>query len=244
MICGGRSNTNRIEFLDPSENGLTSNVFPGSLPSGKLKGVLFEDRVITFGLHVQETSLKRPWKSTVLLKENIDRSGCALERFGNDIFVIGFPRNPYTGKQIERYDVTSNELTTLTTLPYTVYNMATVAYKDNIIILGGQSFPDNYQSASGEVYWDPLSDVFMYDIHSLECKRLPSMLQARSACAAVTMGDVIVVMGGKTTSPDDRGSKYPKPLQTAEYYVIGDTTWGELPAMNMARAGATAIVYE
>ena len=24
--------------------------------------------------------------------------------------------------------------------------MATVAYKDNIIILGGQSFPDNYQS--------------------------------------------------------------------------------------------------
>ena len=244
MICGGRSNTNRIEFLDPSENGLTSNVFPGSLPSGKLKGVLFEDRVITFGLHVQETSLKRPWKLTVLLKGNIDRSGCALERFGNDIFIIEFPPHFGTGKQIERYDINRNELTTLTTLPYSVYNMTTVAYKDNIIILGGQSFPDNHQSASREVYWDPLSDVFMYDIHSLKCKRLPSMLQARSACAAVTMGDVIVVMGGKTTSPDDRGSKYPKPLQTAEYYVIGDTTWHELPAMNMAKAGATAIVYE
>ena len=121
--------------------------------------------------------------------------------------------------------------------------MATVAYKDNIIILGGQSFPDNYQSGRREVSWHPLSDVVMYDIHSLECKRLPSMLQARSACAAVTMGDVIVVMGGKTIK-NDRGRRYPDPLQTAEYYVIGDTTWRELPAMNMARAGATAIVYE
>ena len=239
MICGG----GRIEFMNPSESGFTSNVFPGNLPPYSRDGVLFENRVITFGLHVQGTSLERPWKSTVLLEGNIDRSGCALERFGNNIFIIGFPPNPFTGKQIERYDINRNELTTLTTLPYEVYNMATVAYKDNIIILGGQSFPDNYQSGRREVSWHPLSDVVMYDIHSLECKRLPSMLQARSVCAAVTMGDVIVVMGGKTIK-NDRGRRYPDPLQTAEYYVIGDTTWRELPAMNMARAGATAIVYE
>ena len=254
MICGGCSNPNRIEFLDPSENGFTSNVFPGSLPSGRLKGVLFEDRVTTFGLHVQETSLKRPWKSTMLLEGNIDRSGCALERFGNDIFVIGL-----SGNQIERYDITSNELTTLTTLPYTVYNVATVVYKDNIIILGGQDFQDDLYIN----HWTPLSDVLMYSIYSLECKRLPSMLRARSACAAVIMGDVIVVMGGKeityTENPlDDRfsltlgtaemtvdsfGNRISHTLQTAEYYVIGDTTWHELPAMNTARVGATACVY-
>ena len=69
------------------------------------------------------------------------------------------------------------------------------------------------------------------------------MLQATSRCAAVIMGDVIVVMGGKTTKAKENGRRYPEPLQTAEYYVTDDTTWHELPAMNIARAEATACVY-
>ena len=166
-----------------------------------------------------------------------------MERFGNDIFVIaGFYKDFHRETTMERYDVTSNELTTLTTLPYTVYNMATVAYKDTIVILGGQNSPDINTSKYSDVYWHPLNDVLMYNIHTLECKRLPSMLQGRSRCAAVVMGDVIVVMGGKTTTQRD-GRTYPEPLQTAEYYVAGDTTWHELPAMNVARGGATACVY-
>ena len=245
MICGG----GRIEFLNLSENGFTSNVFPACLPSSD-NGILFENRIITFGWSVQETSLERPRKSTVLIQGNQnvhrDHGTYALERSGNNIFVIGFPPTQYTGTQIQRYDVTSNELITLTTLPYVVYNMTTVTYKDNIIILGGQSSQDYYHSGRSDVSWTPLSDVLMYNIHILECKRLPSMLQARSRCAAVIMGDVIVVMGGKTTKEKEYGRgcrKYPEPLQTAEYYVIDDTTWHELPAMNMARAEAAACVY-
>ena len=227
MVCGG-SYTTRIEFLDPLENGFTSNVFPGNLPSGSGHGVLFENRVITFGVNVQETSLERPWKSTTLLEGNIyrDRSGCALERFGNDIFVIGL-----LGNQIERYDVTSNEFTTLTTLPYEVYNMATVAYKDNIIILGGQN--------SNSSYGHPFNDVLMYNIHTLECKRLPSMLKKRSLCAVVIMGDVIVVMGGCCRNAEG----YTITLNTVEYYAIGESKWQELPAMSLPRYGATACVY-
>ena len=191
MVCGG-TRSNRIEFFDPSESGFTSNVFPGSLPSDGRNGVLFENRIITFGQDVQETSLERPWKSAQLIDANRhnDRGSCALECFGNDIFVIGF-----SGRQIERYDIAKNELTTLTTLPYEVHNMATVAYKDNIIILGGQN--NNH-----EQYWRPFNDVLMYNIHSLECKRLPSMLEKRSNCAAVIMGDVIVVMGGQIKTID------------------------------------------
>jgi hypothetical protein len=238
MVCSGR-----IEFLDPSENGFTSNVFPGSLPSDGLKGVLFENRIITFGLHVQQTSLERPWESTVLIQGSVqhrwnsaydNRGMCALECFGNEIFVIGL-----SGNQIERYDITSNKLTTLTTLPYTVYNMATVAYKDNIIILGGQNcVPDN---------WYALNDVLIYNIHSLECKRLPSMLEKRSNCAAVIMGDVIVVMGGEIRTQNVnvsyRSHFTTTQLKTVEYYVIGDTTWRKLPAMNGTGARATACVY-
>ena len=236
MVCNGR-----IELLDPSENGFTSNLFPGSLPSGGLNGVLFENRIITFGLHIQETSLERPWESIVLIQGSVqhgrysadnNRGICALECFGNEIFVIGFE-----GNQIERYDIANNKLTTLTTLPYTVYNMATVAYKDNIIILGGQDcVPDE---------WSALNDVLMFNIHSLECKRLPSMLEKRSNCAAVIMGDVIVVMGGEITTDRDGYHIYysTTQLKTVEYYVIGDTTWQKLPAMNGTRARATACVY-
>ena len=109
--------------------------------------------------------------------------------------------------------------------------MATVAYKDNIIILGGQN---NSSSC-----WQPLNDVLMYNIHTLECKRLPSMLEKRSNCTAVVMGDVIVVMGGYCKNVERQTTQ----LDTVEYYVIGDSEWEELPEMNVVRNGATACVY-
>ena len=230
MVCG---DSNRIEFFDPSESGFVSKVFPGNLPPGDRNGVLFENRIITFGHDVQETSLERPWKSKVLIAGdgNSNRSSCSLECLGNAVFVVGF-----SGKNVERYDITSNELTTLSCLPYQVYNMATVAYNDNIIILGGQTICD-------DKYACPLNDVLMYNIHSLECKRLPSMLKERSGCAAVIMGEVIVVMGGKIRGSYRRNYYSTQYLNTVEYYVMGDTTWRELPAMNVARAHATACVY-
>ena len=240
MVCSGFSQ--RIEFFDPSDSGFTSNVFPGNLPSDGysyvINGVLFENRIIIFGLHVQKCSLEHPWESTILIQGNVQhhnycssrgRGYCALQRFGNEILVIG-----YLGRQIERYNVTSNELTTLTTLPYQVYYMATVAYKDNIIILGGQNSIETCNA---------LNDVLMYNIHSLECKRLPSMLKGRSNCAAVIMGDVIVVMGGEIVAKNAYGNTYTTQLKTVEYYVMGDTTWRELPPMNHERGKATACVY-
>ena len=79
--------------------------------------------------------------------------------------------------------------------------MATVAYKDNIVIIGG------YDGKKC------LNDVAMF--------------------TAVIMGDVIVVMGGCDKAH----------FNTVEYYVIGDSAWQKLPAMNLARSYATACVY-
>ena len=226
MVCGG-TRTNRIEFFTPSQNGFTSCVFPGSLPRRNiLNAVLFGNRLISFSDMVEETQLESPWETKTLIKENYTGSvRCGVECFGNDIFVVG-------DSKVERYDAVRNELKLLPSLPYSVINMATVAYKDNIIILGGQ---DNSSSS-----WQPLDDVLMYNIHTLECKRLPSMLEKRSKCAAVIMGDVIVVMGGETKS---RKSPRWTRLKTVEYYVIGASSWQELPAMNEARTRATACVY-
>ncbi|CAB3980010.1 actin-binding IPP [Paramuricea clavata] len=225
MVCGG-DKSKRIEFLEPSENGFTSTALPGSLPSTNLNGLLVENRIITFGRDVHETSLQRPWTSTVLIKGDIycNRGSCALERIGSDIFVIGYSRD-----RVERYDTANKQLRTLTSLPYRVSNMATVTYKDNIIILGGV----------GGKSFHPLNDVVMFNICNLECKRLPSMLQKRSGCAAVIMGDVVVVMGGE--SKDAEGQTIS--LKTAEYFVIGESKWHELPAMNQARVYPAVCVY-
>ena len=116
--------------------------------------------------------------------------------------------------------------------------MATVVYKDNIIIIGGQDEQDVSRYRPG----DPLNDVLMYNIHSLECKRLPSMLQGRSGHAAVIMGDVIVVMGGHITVEYARHDEI-EDVDTVEYYVMGDNKWKKLPAMNRGRNNATACVY-
>ena len=135
---------------------------------------------------------------------------------GDNVYIVGGQES-----KMEKYDVVKNEMKTLPSLPYKVSGMATVAYKDNIIIVGG---------------WDgeeSLNDVLKFNVTTHAYKKLPSMLEKRRFCTAVIMGDVIVVMGGINKTE----------LNSVEYYVIGDSEWKELPAMNLARFGATACVY-
>jgi hypothetical protein len=59
------------------------------------------------------------------------------------------------------------------------------------------------------------------------------------------MGDTIVVMGGN--SADDIGvttvtSARPVNPKTAEYLVLGEDTWKNLPSMHHERVGATACL--
>ena len=221
MICGG-TYTERTEYLNPSESGYTSTIASVSLHSNaKYNGLLYKGRILTFYKGVAETSLESPGESGTLLQEKENRNSSAgVHCFGDNIYIVG-------GREgsMEKYDVAKNEMKTLPSLPYKVLGMATVAYKDNVIILGGQSGSK------------PLNDVLIFNVTTHEYKRLPSMTEKRSLCAAVMLGDVIVVMGGNNAKGLTTGFK------TVEYYVIGDSVWHELPAMNLARYGATACVY-
>ena len=246
MIGGGE-----IEYINRTENGYTSTVFPTSC---SMNGILYGDRIITFqGQYVQERTLEPPYSARLvnvtlrpLFPESLpqlqpvivprpgeQRAGeqrRGVQRVGDRIYVVG-----RSTSSVEVYDVAHNEMTTLRAIPYTVTCMATVAYKDSLIIIGG----DDGNKA--------LNNVHMYNIHSLEYKPLPSMREARSGCAAVVKGDVIVVMGGSSGNIQYNmytGQSYlPTKLKSVEYYVIGDSEWHELPAMNYQREGATAIVY-
>ena len=216
MVCGGQC-TERTEYLNPSENGYTSTVASVSLSSNaKYNGLLYKDRILTFFKEVIETSLEPPGEPRILLQEKQSRFLSGVHLFGDNVYIVGGQES-----KMEKYDVAKNELKTLTSLPYKVSRMATVAYKDNIIIIGGY---DGKES---------LNDVVMFNVTTHEYKKLPSMLEKRRYCTAVIMGDVVVVMGGY-----NNGS-----LNTAEYYVIGEAAWQKLPAMNLARYGATSCVY-
>ena len=218
MICGG-TYTERIEYLNPSESGYTSTIASVSLSSnGKHNGLLYKGRILTFRRGVVETTLESPGESRTLLQEKENRNLAGVHCFGDNVYIVGGRES-----SMEKYDVAKNEMKTLPSLPYKVLKMATVAYKDNIIILGGEC-----ENKS-------LNDVLIFNVTTHEYKRLPSMIEKRRLCAAVTMGDVIVVMGGLS----DKGETQ----NTVEYYVIGDGAWHELPAMNLARFGATACVY-
>ena len=213
MICGPQ-----IEYINPSVNAYISNVFPTKCSQ---YGVLYGDRIISFWSNIEERSLESPYRSRPLLdRGHLSSNYCSVQRVGDRIYVV---RN-----SVEVYDVVHNEIKTLTSSPYPVTLMATVFYKDSLIIIGGN---DGKRA---------LSKVYMFNIHSLESKPLPSMREARSGCAAVIMGDVIVVMGGQSGNIEENTG--PK-LKTVEYYVIGDSAWQELPSMHHEREGATACVY-
>ena len=232
MIGGGQ-----IEYINPSENGYTSTVLPLTpyLPatSNPTNGVLYGNRIISFSSGVSEIALEPPYTSKTLIEGSgligksltnyysvqLHASYYSVQRVGDRIYVVG--------NSMRLYDVVHNEIKTLPSLPYPVACMATVAYKDSLIIIGGNA---------GNV---ALNKVYMYNIHSSESKPLPSMREARSGCAAVIMGDVVVVMGGHSGNLFSGGIK----LKTVEYYVIGDSAWQELPSMHYEREGATACVY-
>ena len=221
MVCGGDC-AKQIECLNPSESGYTASVESALLSDdATYNGIPYKDRILTFNKNVVETSLESQGEPRILLQEEHGVRYCfaGVHLFGDNVYIVGGQES-----KIEKYDVVKNEMTTLPSLPYKVWHMASVAYKDNIIIMGG---------------WDgeeSLNDVVMFNVTTHEYKKLPSMLEKRKLCTAVIMGDVIVVMGGNNKT-EVTG------LNSVEYYVIGDSEWKEFPAMNLARYGATACVY-
>ena len=227
MIYGGQG-SRKLECLNPSETGFTSTILSSSSDKYEFwndyNGVRCGNRIITFYRNVVETKLEPPYKSKTLLYESYTRLVCSVVRLGDSIYIIG--GQPST---MEHYDVVKNKMTLLDPVPYPVDRMACVAYGDNIIIIGGE---DDYRR--------PLDDVVMYNVTTKEYKMLPSMLEKRAGCAAVIMGHTIVVMGGGRRNR--KKDIYAK--KSAEYLVIGESKWHELPEMNIARAFASAVVYE
>ena len=229
IMVGGGERSNRIEYLNIKEDPTTALAFPMSLPEYYYgKAVLCGCRLLSFhGVGVQEVVLESPRSSKNILSLADQVCYYGAECVNEKVIVLGggkYERGYWTGSaKVQLYDPVSNTVKELAPLPYKVSKMATVTYKDSIIILGGEDESHSQR---------PLNSVIMYNVSTKACKRLPSMLEKRCGCAAAILEDVIVVMGGKSDSA----------LKTAEYLVLGQDSWNELPAMHLAREGATASV--
>ena len=227
MVYGGQE-SRKLECLNPSETGFTSS--PLSSSSEKFgfwndyNGVKYGNRIITFYRDVVETKLEPPYRSNTLLYESYTRLVCSAIRLGDSIYIIGGQPS-----KMERYEVAKNKMTCLDPVPYPVSRMACVVHGENIVIIGGE---DDCRR--------PLDDVVTYNVTTQEYKRLPSLLEKRAGCAAVIIGDMIVVMGGGRRNR----KKEIHAKKSVEYHVLGEDAWHELPEMNKARAFGTAVVYE
>ncbi len=121
------------------------------------------------------------------------------------------------------FDPEKNECHKIASLPHPLAEMATVRWRDQVVVLGGRGKDDEVRN-----------DVFMYDCKTGKTTTLPYMLENRYRCCAVITGNTIVVMGG-----EDNNGDY---LSSVECFTIGGSTWEYLPSMNHEIPWAVAEV--
>jgi non-specific serine/threonine protein kinase len=177
-------------------------------------------------------------------------------------------------RQVEGLDPVVNGWTTGPDLPDRLHHLMVVAYKGEVVALGGwiPRGPDPSAGTSGRVY----------ALRAGKWVRLPSLNQPRAAAAAAVVGDQIVVMGGqangrlvRTTEVFDgerwtRGADIPTPREhlaaasdgqfvyavggralssdknsaALERYDPARDRWERLRNMPTARGGLAAAVAE
>ena len=143
----------------------------------------------------------------------------------NKIYIVGgyMTSSKDLTNTVLMFDPATNTFTELQSLPYSVSRMATVTWKDNVVLLGGI---DNERNR--------LNKVLLYNVTTGNYRMLPEMKKKRNGCTAVVIGDNIVVMGGLDETHTE--------LCSVECYNFDTNTWTEFPSMHTARAFPTAVV--
>ena len=178
---------------------------------------------------IYEISLNPPHNTKLLTRLPEPRCSHCCEMVENQVTVAGGRTSDYlkdTKNTVYAYDLNNNEGKILPPLPFCVSDMATVSYKDNVILIGGTN-------EKGET----LNSVVMYDVKKRKVKMLPCLNNKRTASAAVITGNVIIVMGGY----DDETKTH---LNSVEYLDLSSNVWRELSPMKTERSHATAFMNQ
>ena len=197
--------------------------------------VVYNGRLIIIGGYddgaysdsITEITLVPLYTSELLATMPQKRCSHGVAIFGDKILIIGGKESKWSTsalRSVVMYDITKNECQELAPLPYPVYDMATVKWDDdNVMIMGGADSDDQ-----------PSNKVLMYDIKTQESHELPNMKYKRKGCVAAVVRDTVLVMGGQNERENA--------LKSVEGFRIGRNSWEELPPMEENRFRATAVV--
>ena len=228
VVGGLRSKT--IETLDLNKLRLKWMNYDGQLPYScpNHETVVYQQRIIHIGKKggcdmISELQLTSPCTMRKLCQMPEPRDCHGAEIFEDKVMILGGDGSQGSVDTVLEFDVNKNECKKMPPLPHPLSSMATVCWRDQVVVLGGCNDREK-----------ALNDVFMYDCKTGKATALPSMLEKRCGCRAVITGDTIVVMGG-----DDENEK---DLSSVEHFTMGGSAWEYLPAMNKARYGAVAEV--
>ena len=195
---------------------------------------IYEENLFIFGgksddkivKDIYKVGLVSPYSSQLVSHLPEPRSYHGAQRFGDKVAIVGGTTTGNSSGSVDSvvlYDIKRNCCRTLAPLPFPVRRMATVAWRGNIIIIGGRDENGN-----------ALNTVVSYNVKEEKSKMLPSMRQKRTNCTAVVTDNVIIVMGGR----DEKR----KVLNSVECFNCCTYVWEDLPSMKEERWGATAVV--
>ena len=243
VVAGGQiarcHSTNTMKCLDVADPSATWKDFAVNLPvkchghkvvnhndqlfmSGGLVAVS-DGRQSTGSDAVYEMQLVPAYSSKMLTRLPQPRYFHGMEMFDQKLFILG----GYDGRKITasvvQYDLIKNKCKEMPPLPYAVKEMATVLWRNNVLVIGGWNEQSKY-----------LNKVIMYDVITGRSQMLPCMKQKRCACTAVLTDNILVVMGGH----DYREHK------SVESFDLERQVWQDLPDMLEPRAHATAVVKQ
>ena len=233
FVVGGEC-SKAIETLNLDELPLKWAKFLGELPYKCVDHqiVVYQQSVIHIGGFqpgkgrsnvISELQLTSPCIMKELCQMPQPRAFHGAEVFEDKVLILGGFNSVKTTDSVLEFDPKRNECKEMPKLPSALRRMATVRWRDEVVVLGGLDKDDKV-----------LNDVFMYDCTTGKNTALPSMLEKRDGCCAVITGNTIVVMGGKNEK-----RQY---LSSVECFTMGGSTWEYLPAMNNARSTAVAEV--
>ena len=228
VFVAGGCDSRVIEVLNLNEGPLEWAVSQALLPyrCKRLRSVVYQNRAVLFcacgkTVYCAELCLTSPY--TWQLCKMLARKNYRVVAFEQKVLIFGgrvATSDQFLDSVLE-FDLIANEFKDMPPLPCAVENMAGIRWGDQAVLIGG------YDQDG------PSKKVLMYDSKTGNTTELPSMLEERSACAAVITGNTIVVMGG--LGKPDR-------LRSVEAFTLGGYTWRYLPAMNNIRSAATATV--
>ena len=235
FVVGGVG-SKAIETLDLNELPLKWMEFPGQLPfkCDDHQIVVYQQRVLHIGGYnygqrrrsnlISELQLTSPCVMEELYEMAEPRVGHRAEIFEDKILIFGGEGDRGAYRSVVEYDPRENECKDMPPLPRPLTRMATIRWKDQVVVLGGCD-------KDGEVQ----NDVFMYDCKRQD-NRFTTHVGERYGCCAVIVGNTIVVMGGENIEGNAQT------LNTMEGFTVGSSTWKQLPVLNEAKFSAVAEV--